>query len=132
MAPAGEGGEPSEQLLSAINASFGSRDALQEQFEAAAAARLGTGWAWLILKPGGDLAITSTANQNNPLMNLAGTERGTPLLGPDVWEHAYYLNYQNRRLAYISNWWPLVNWEEVSRRYAEAAGLNPRIPAAEL
>lgn len=129
MAPAGEGGQPSEPLLSAINASFGSQEALREQFEAVAAARFGSGWAWLILKPGGDLAITSTANQDNPLMNLGGIERGTPLLGLDVWEHAYYLSYQNRRPDYIGNWWPLVNWRELSRRYAEAAGLSPRTPA---
>jgi Fe-Mn family superoxide dismutase len=130
MAAAGEGGEPSEPLLEAINTSFGSTDALRAQFEAAAAARFGSGWAWLILKQNGDLAVTSTANQDNPLMNLGGIERGTPLLGLDVWEHAYYLNYQNRRPDYIAAWWPLVNWSEVSRRYAEATGLSPRTPDA--
>ncbi|MFO8238146.1 MAG: superoxide dismutase [Prochlorococcaceae cyanobacterium] len=132
MAPAGEGGEPSDPLLSAINGSFGSLEVLREQFQEAAAARFGSGWAWLILKPNGDLAITSTANQDNPLMNLSGIERGTPLLGLDVWEHAYYLNYQNRRPEFIRSWWPLVNWREVNRRYAEATGLSPRTPASEL
>ena len=131
MAPAGEGGEPSEALLEAINGRFGSADALREQFEAAAAARFGSGWAWLILKQNGDLAVTSTANQDNPLMNLGGIERGTPLLGLDVWEHAYYLSYQNRRPDYIAAWWPLVNWSEVNRRYAEATGLSPRTPGEE-
>lgn len=131
MAPAGEGSEPSEALLGAINASFGSVEALREQFEAAAAARFGSGWTWLILRQNGDLAVTSTANQDNPLMNLSGIERGTPLLGLDVWEHAYYLSYQNRRPDYIAAWWPLVNWSEVNRRYAEATGLSPRTPGAE-
>jgi superoxide dismutase, Fe-Mn family len=131
MAPAGSGGEPSPPLLSAIQGSFGSLEGLRQQFEAAAAARFGSGWAWLILKPNGDLAITSTANQDNPLMNLSGLERGTPLLGLDVWEHAYYLNYQNRRPDYIHSWWPLLNWSELNRRYAEATGVSLRTPAAE-
>ncbi|MGL6134400.1 MAG: superoxide dismutase [Prochlorococcaceae cyanobacterium] len=132
MAAPGSGGEPSEQLLGAVTGSFGSLEALKEQFAGVAAARFGSGWAWLILKPNGDLAITSTANQDNPLMNLSGVERGTPLLGLDVWEHAYYLSYQNRRPDYIRSWWSLVNWSEVNRRYAEAAGLSPRTPASEL
>ncbi|MEX1315571.1 MAG: superoxide dismutase [Synechococcaceae cyanobacterium] len=131
MAAPGSGGAPSEELLEAINAGFGSLEALQEQFSEAAATRFGSGWAWLILRPGGELAITSTANQDNPLMNLRGVERGTPLLGLDVWEHAYYLSYQNRRPDYIRSWWPLVNWSEVNRRYAEAAGFSPRTPDGE-
>jgi len=117
MAPAGEGGSPSDALLEAINSSFGSLDAMQTTFNQAAAGRFGSGWAWLIRKPNGELAITSTANQDNPLMDLPEIERGTPLLGLDVWEHAYYLNYQNRRPDYIQAWWSVVNWNEVNRRY---------------
>ena len=118
MAPAGEGGSPSDELLEAINSSFGSLDAMQTTFNQAAAGRFGSGWGWLIRKPNGELAITSTANQDNPLMDLPGIERGTPLLGLDVWEHAYYLRYQNRRPDYIQAWWSVVNWNEVNRRYA--------------
>ncbi len=118
MAPVGQGGAPSPALLAAIEASFGSLEALQAQFNQAAAARFGSGWAWLIVKPNGSLAITSTANQDNPLMKLPGIERGTPLLGLDVWEHAYYLKYQNRRPDYIAAWWELVNWNELNRRFA--------------
>ncbi|MCP9926947.1 superoxide dismutase [Cyanobium sp. CH-040] len=139
MAPAGDGGAPSEELEAAIDAAFGSAQGLQERFSQAAAARFGSGWAWLILRPDGTLAVTSTANQDNPLMNLPGIERGTPLLGLDVWEHAYYLSYQNRRADYITAWWSLVNWDQVNQRYAEAlspasAGqptLSPRTPGAE-
>jgi len=120
MAPVGLGGEPSPQLLQAINASFGSLESLKSQFDRAAAGRFGSGWAWLIRRSDGSLAITSTANQDNPLMNLSGIERGTPLLGLDVWEHAYYLKYQNHRPDYIAAWWDLVNWNEVNRRFAAA------------
>jgi Fe-Mn family superoxide dismutase len=118
MAPAGQGGVPSEALLAAIEARFGSLEAMQSQFNQAAAGRFGSGWAWLIRKSDGRLAITSTPNQDNPLMDLPGLERGTPLLGLDVWEHAYYLRYQNRRPEYIESWWSLVNWNEVNRRFA--------------
>ena len=118
MAPAGEGGAPSAELLAAIEASFGSLQAMQTQFSQAAAARFGSGWAWLIRTADGGLAITSTANQDNPLMDLPEIERGTPLFGLDVWEHAYYLSYQNRRPDYISAWWDLVNWNEVNRRFS--------------
>jgi Fe-Mn family superoxide dismutase len=118
MAPAGQGGEPSPELLAAITRSFGSLEAMQTAFNKAAAGRFGSGWAWLIRSDSGQLAITSTPNQDNPLMDLAGSERGTPLLGLDVWEHAYYLKYQNRRPDYIQAWWPLVNWNEVNRRFA--------------
>ncbi|MFN9693999.1 MAG: superoxide dismutase [Synechococcaceae cyanobacterium] len=121
MAPAGQGGVPSEPLLAAINSGFGSLEALQEQFNQAAASRFGSGWAWLIRTADGRLAITSTANQDNPLMDLPDIERGTPLLGLDVWEHAYYLQYQNRRPEYIKAWWSLVNWNEVNRRFEAAA-----------
>ena len=118
MAPAGQGGEPSPELLAAITRSFGSLEAMQTAFNKTAAGRFGSGWAWLIRSDSGQLAITSTPNQDNPLMDLAGIERGTPLLGLDVWEHAYYLKYQNRRPDYIQAWWPLVNWNEVNRRFA--------------
>jgi len=121
MAPPGQGGEPAPELLQAINATFGSFEAMQTQFSQAAAARFGSGWAWLIRTADGSLAITSTANQDNPLMDLPEIERGTPLLGLDVWEHAYYLNYQNRRPDYISAWWDLVNWNEVNTRFSAAA-----------
>ena len=126
MAPAGQGGAPSEPLLAAINGSFGSLEAMQEQFNQAAAGRVGSGWAWLIHRADGSLAITSTANQDNPLMDLPEIERGTPLLGLDVWEHAYYLNHQNRRPDYINAWWSLVNWNEVNRR--SAALPSPALP----
>jgi len=121
MAPVGQGGAASPELLAAITSSFGSIEAMQQTFNKAAATRFGSGWAWLIRRPDGSLAITSTANQDNPLMDLPGLERGTPLLGLDVWEHAYYLNYQNRRPDYIQAWWPLLNWNEVNRRF-QAAG----------
>jgi Fe-Mn family superoxide dismutase len=121
MAAPGRGGVPSAELMAAIEATFGSLTAMQEQFNQAAAGRFGSGWAWLIRRPDGQLAVTSTANQDNPLMDLPGVERGTPLLGLDVWEHAYYLRYQNRRPEYIAAWWDLVNWNEVNRRYAAGA-----------
>jgi len=124
MAPAGQGGAPSGELVTAINSSFGSLEAMQSQFNQAAAGRFGSGWAWLIRKADGSLAITSTPNQDNPLMDLPGIERGTPLLGLDVWEHAYYLNYQNRRPDYIKAWWSLVNWHEVDRRFAQAGPVS--------
>jgi Fe-Mn family superoxide dismutase len=120
MAPQGQGGAPSAELMAAIDTTFGSMKEMQTQFNQAAAARFGSGWAWLIRRPTGELAITSTANQDNPLMDLPGIERGSPLLGLDVWEHAYYLQYQNRRPDYIKAWWSLVNWNEVNRRYADA------------
>ena len=120
MAPAGKGGKPSLALSQAIKAAFGSQEAMEQQFNKAAASRFGSGWAWLIVKPDGALAITSTPNQDNPLMDLPGLERGTPILALDVWEHAYYLNYQNRRPDYISAWWDVVNWNEVNSRFAAA------------
>jgi Fe-Mn family superoxide dismutase len=120
MAPAGKGGQPSRALSQAITAAFGSQEAMQQKFNQAAASRFGSGWAWLIVKPDGALAITSTPNQDNPLMDLPELERGTPILALDVWEHAYYLNYQNRRPDYISAWWDVVNWNEVNSRFAAA------------
>jgi Fe-Mn family superoxide dismutase len=118
MAPVKDVGKPSAALAAAINKSFGSMEKLQEQFNAAAATRFGSGWAWLIVQNDGTLAVTSTANQDNPLMEVA-EKQGYPLLGLDVWEHAYYLKYQNRRGDYSKEWWRIVNWTEVSRRFAQ-------------
>ncbi|WP_114748106.1 superoxide dismutase [Pleomorphovibrio marinus] len=117
LSPKG-GGEPSGELADAIKSKFGSFDAFKEEFGKAAATRFGSGWAWLCID-GGELHVCSTPNQDNPLMDVAETQ-GTPLLGLDVWEHAYYLNYQNRRPDYISAFWSVVNWDEVSKRYASA------------
>jgi len=113
MSPNG-GGAPDGDLGSAIDAAFGSFDAFKEQFEAAGVARFGSGWAWLVVD-GGALKITSTANQDSPL-----TDGQTPLLGNDVWEHAYYLKYQNRRPEYLKAWWNVVDWNKVAERYAAA------------
>lgn len=119
MSPDG-GGEPGGSLGSAITTTFGSFASFQEQFATAAAGRFGSGWAWLVVN-GGKLEVVSTANQDNPLMGkaIAGCE-GTPILGLDVWEHAYYLNYQNRRPDYIAAWWNVVNWAQVAKNYAAA------------
>lgn len=112
--------QPSGELLDAINSAFGSFDAFKQKFEDAAKTRFGSGWAWLVVKDG-KLDVVSTANQDNPLMGeaIAGVS-GTPILGVDVWEHAYYLNYQNRRPDYLAAFWNVVNWDEVSKRYAAA------------
>ena len=115
MSPNG-GGAPSGALADAINNSFGSLDKLKEEFNAAAATRFGSGWAWLCVHPGGKLEVCSSANQDNPLMPNVGCG-GTPILGLDVWEHAYYLNYKNRRPDYIAAFWNVINWEEVTKRY---------------
>ena len=119
MAPNG-GGEPTGDLAAALNSAFGSLASFKEQFAKAGVSRFGSGWAWLIAN-GGKLEIASTANQDNPLMGkaIAGCE-GTPILGVDVWEHAYYLNYQNRRPDYIAAWWNVVNWDQVAKNYAAA------------
>jgi superoxide dismutase, Fe-Mn family len=109
------GGSPSGKLLEAINGTFGSIDKLKEQFTQAAMTRFGSGWAWLV-NDNGKLKIGSTANQDNPLMNSVKEIQGTPLLALDVWEHAYYLKYQNKRNEYVANWWNVVNWEEVAGR----------------
>ncbi len=116
MSPNG-GGTPSGDLAAAIESDLGGFEAFKNAFAAAAATRFGSGWAWLCVN-NGKLEVCSTANQDNPLMGL-GCE-GTPILGLDVWEHAYYLNYQNRRPDYISAFWNVVNWDEVARRYAAA------------
>jgi superoxide dismutase, Fe-Mn family len=115
MSPNG-GGEPAGELADAIDAAFGSFDTFKELFNKAAATRFGSGWAWLVKKSDGSLAITSSPNQDNPLMDLSEV-KGTPILGLDVWEHAYYLNYQNRRPDYIGAFWNVVDWSEVSRRF---------------
>ncbi len=109
------GGKPSGDLLAAIEKNFGSFDAFKEEFAKAAATRFGSGWAWLVKQADGKLVITSTPNQDNPLMDIADV-KGTPILALDVWEHAYYLKYQNRRPDYISAFWNVVNWNEVAAR----------------
>lgn len=119
MTPVGTGGAPSPELTAAINRDFGSLDAFKAQFRAASMGRFGSGWAWLIVKPDGKLAVGSTPNQDNPLMDI-GDFRGKPILGNDVWEHAYYLKYQNKRADYVDAWWSLINWNQVSKLYAEA------------
>lgn len=118
MAP-NAGGAPTGVLADAINAAFGNFDEFKTKFAAAGATRFGSGWAWLIVGADGKLAITSTPNQDNPLMDVAEV-KGTPILGLDVWEHAYYLNYQNRRPDYIAAFWNVVNWNEVAKRLAAA------------
>lgn len=115
MSPTG-GGTPGGDLGNAINDAFGSFDVFKDTFAKAAATRFGSGWAWLCVHQGGKVEVCSTPNQDNPLMDGVGCG-GTPILGLDVWEHAYYLNYQNRRPDYVSAFWNVVNWDEVSRRY---------------
>jgi Fe-Mn family superoxide dismutase len=119
MSPDG-GGTPSGALAAAIDSDLGGFDAFKEAFSTAAATRFGSGWAWLYVK-NGKLAVGSTANQDNPLMgeNIAGIS-GTPVLGLDVWEHAYYLNYQNRRPDYVAAFFNVINWDEVAERYNKA------------
>jgi superoxide dismutase, Fe-Mn family len=114
MSPQG-GGAPSGELSQAIDSTFGSLETFQQKFADAAIGRFGSGWAWLAVGPRGDLEVYSTANQDSPLM-----EGKTPVLGLDVWEHAYYLHYQNRRADYVKAWWNVVNWEEVARRLKAA------------
>jgi Fe-Mn family superoxide dismutase len=115
MSPDG-GGEPTGELATAISSTFGSFDAFKEQFEAAGVARFGSGWVWLVVD-GGELKITSTANQDSPVL-----EGQVPLVGNDVWEHAYYLQYQNKRPDYLKAWWNVVNWPKVAERYSAAQG----------
>jgi superoxide dismutase, Fe-Mn family len=114
LAP-GAGGKPTGKLAESIDADFGSFDAFKEKFAAAGLGRFGSGWAWLI-EQDGKLLISSTPNQDNPLMDIAEV-KGTPILGVDVWEHAYYLKYQNRRAEYLVAFWNVVNWKEVNKRY---------------
>lgn len=112
------GGEPTGALEEAIKSAFGSFADFKAQFNNAAATRFGSGWAWLVVS-NGKLVVSSTPNQDNPLMDVAEV-KGTPILGLDVWEHAYYLKYQNRRPEYIENWWNVINWDKVSELYAKA------------
>lgn len=118
MSPDG-GGEPTGNLADAINSAFGSFDKFKEEFSNAAATQFGSGWAWLYVTGKGTLAVCGTPNQDNPLMPVSSCS-GTPILGLDVWEHAYYLNYQNKRPDYISAFWNVVNWDEVSKRFANS------------
>jgi Fe-Mn family superoxide dismutase len=113
------GGQPSGKLADAISQTFGSLDALKEKVNAAGATRFGSGWAWLIVKDK-KLEVTSTANQDNPLMDVAEV-KGTPVLGIDVWEHAYYLKYQNRRPEYLTNIWNVINWNKVAEHFEKAS-----------
>ena len=111
------GGEPAGALASAIQSTFGSFDAFKAAFNDAGVKRFGSGWAWLVLDKGGKLQVISTANQDSPLMDGL-----YPVMGNDVWEHAYYLKYQNRRPDYLNAWWNVVNWDEIARRYAQGGG----------
>jgi Fe-Mn family superoxide dismutase len=111
----GASGTPYGKIVAALDGSFGSVPKFMEQFTTAAMGRFGSGWAWLVKDSSGKLRITSTPNQDNPLMDTAEV-KGTPLLGLDVWEHAYYLKYQNKRNEYVANWWNVVNWDEVAKR----------------
>lgn len=113
----GKGGEPTGALASAISSTFGSIDTFKTEFAAAAGTRFGSGWAWLVVKADGTLAVYSTGNQDSPVM-----DGDTPILGLDVWEHAYYLKYQNRRPEYVSAFWSVVNWDKVAELYAAAKG----------
>jgi superoxide dismutase, Fe-Mn family len=117
MGPGG-GGEPTGELAAAINSTFGGFDALKDAINKAGVGRFGSGWAWLVVGSGGVLSVTSTPNQDSPLMDGSGT----PVLGVDVWEHAYYLKYQNRRPDYLAAWWNTVNWNAVNQRYLAAGG----------
>ncbi|WP_242415222.1 superoxide dismutase [Sphingomonas panni] len=118
MAPAAQAGQPSSALAAAIDRQFGSLAGFKAAFKDAGTKRFGSGWVWLVVKPDGTLAITSTPNQDNPLMDVAEV-KGTPILGNDVWEQAYYLRYQNRRADYLDGWWQVIDWKTVSDRYAE-------------
>ncbi|MEM9929759.1 MAG: superoxide dismutase, partial [Bacteroidota bacterium] len=118
MSPDG-GGTPAGDLAAAIDADLGGYDAFKDAFAKAAGTRFGSGWAWLVVGADGKLHVTSTPNQDNPLMDVADV-KGTPILGLDVWEHAYYLNYQNRRPDYVQAFFSVINWDEVASRYAAA------------
>jgi Fe-Mn family superoxide dismutase len=119
LAPAGTGGEPSAELLEDINKTFGSVDEFKAQFKQAAMTRFGSGWAWLCVKTDGSLCVCSSPNQDNPTMDIAECP-GTPILGIDVWEHAYYLKFQNKRPDYVDTFWSVVNWNAVNELYSSA------------
>jgi Fe-Mn family superoxide dismutase len=121
MKPNG-GGAPSGELANAINQAFGSFDAMKDAVNKAGAGRFGSGWAWVIVGKDGNLAVTSTPNQDNPIMVGVAEVNGEPILGVDVWEHAYYLKYQNRRPDYLNAWWNTLNWDNIAQRYAKAKG----------
>jgi superoxide dismutase, Fe-Mn family len=118
MASPGKTAVPSPELMTAINSNFGSMDALKTKFNDAAKNRFGSGWAWVIVKNDHKLDVVSTANQDNPLMDISDV-KGQPLFGLDVWEHAYYLKYQNKRPDYITAWWPVLNWDYVNKRFTQ-------------
>jgi Fe-Mn family superoxide dismutase len=121
LAPSGTGGAPSSDLQAAIDKDLGGMDSFKEKFAAAGATRFGSGWAWLCVNADGSLCVCSTPNQDNPLMGKGYVDcPGTPILGLDVWEHAYYLNYQNRRPDYIKAFFDVVNWDQVSKNYTAA------------
>lgn len=117
----GGGGQPGGALAAAIDAKFGSLDALKTKFNEAGVGQFGSGWVWLIVDAAGELAVTASPNQDNPLFDDAPV-KGTPILGNDVWEHAYYLTYNNRRPDYLKAWWDVVNWEKAAERYEAAVG----------
>jgi superoxide dismutase, Fe-Mn family len=119
MTAPGKGGEPEGGLKAAIDKAFGSFDDFKSRFEAAGVGQFGSGWAWLIVNGSGELEITSTPNQDNPLMDVA-EKPGKPILGNDVWEHAYYITYRNKRPDYLKAWWKVVDWSVIGQRYAEA------------
>jgi len=121
MGPNG-GGAPTGAVAQAIDAAFGSFDAMKEAVNKAGAGRFGSGWAWVVVGNDGKLAVTSTANQDNPTMAGVSDVAGTPILGVDVWEHAYYLKYQNKRPDYLAAWWNTVNWDAVNQRFQQAGG----------
>jgi Fe-Mn family superoxide dismutase len=118
MSPQG-GGKPTGDLAAAIDTKFGSFESFKEELAKAAATRFGSGWAWLVVDNSKELVVSSTPNQDNPLMDVAEV-KGTPILGVDVWEHAYYLHYQNRRPDYVAAFWNVINWDEVNKRFAAA------------
>jgi Fe-Mn family superoxide dismutase len=118
MKPGG-GGAPTGEIAQAINDAFGSFDALKDAFNKAGAGRFGSGWAWVIVGSDGKLAVTSSPNQDNPLMSGIVETTGYPVFGNDVWEHAYYLKYNNRRPDYLAAWWDVINWDEVNKRYKD-------------
>ena len=124
LSPRG-GGEPSGDLATAINSAFGSFENMKTQLNAAAANRFGSGWAWLYVAKDGKLAICSTPNQDNPLMDIS-EDKGIPVLGIDVWEHAYYLKYQNKRGDYLAAIWNVIDWNAVAKRYADAKNADPK------
>ena len=119
MAPKGKTGEPSKALKDAIDQKFGSMEKFEAAFEKAGTERFGSGWVWLLVNRDGELEITSTPNQDNPLMDIADV-KGTPIIGNDLWEHAYYLKYRNKRADYLKKWWQVVNWTQASKNFENA------------